>query len=220
MITYGIHNEADVKAKDIHTASQEGFNLNIRLFKKNLPVHLPFLGSCNIYNALAAMATGYSLGIELDDIKIGLGNTKLLPNRYEIVKHQGVTIINDTYNANPKSMQEALKTLKNYQCEGRRFFVIGDMLELGDLAEPAHIKLGVDITKYSIDYLIAVGSLSALVTKSAVASGMDKKNIATASEHKCAVAFLKKHIRPGDCLLVKGSRGVKMEEVVKLLTAC
>ena len=220
VITYGIHNEADVKAKDIHTANQKGFNLNIRLFKKNLPVHLPFLGACNIYNALAAIATGYSLGIKPDDIKVGLRNTKLLPNRYEVVKHQGVTIINDAYNANPKSMQEALKTLKNYQSEGRRFFVIGDMLELGDLAEPAHIKLGVDITKYSIDYLVAVGSLSALVTKSAIASGMDKKNIATASEHKCAVAFLKKHIRPGDCMLVKGSRGVKMEEVVKLLTAC
>ena len=117
-------------------------------------------------------------------------------------------------------MQEALKTLAGYPCGGRRFFVIGDMLELGDLAEPAHINLGADITKYSIDYLVAVGSLSALVTKSAIASGMDKKNTATASEHKCAVAFLKKHIRPGDCLLVKGSRGVKMEEVVKLLTAC
>ena len=151
---------------------------------------------------------------------VGLSNAMLLPNRYEITKYQGVTIINDTYNANPKSMQEALKTLKNYQCKGRRFFVIGDMLELGDLAEPAHIKLGADVTKYSIDYLVAVGSLSALVTKSAIASGMDKKNIATALEHKCAVAVLKKYVCPGDCLLVKGSRGAKMEEVVKALTAC
>ena len=219
VVTYGIHNEADVKAEDIRPVDQEGFNLNIRLFKKHIPLHLPFLGACNIYNALAAMATGFSLGIELDDIKAGLSNTKLLPNRYEVLKHQGVTIINDAYNANPKSMQEALKTLKNYQCKGRRFFVIGDMLELGDLAKPAHTRLGADINKYSFDYLVAVGSLSALAAKSAIASGMDKKKIVTALEHKCAVAFLKKHIRPGDCLLVKGSRGAKMEEVVKHLIA-
>jgi len=220
VVTYGIHNEADVKAEDIHPAEQEGFDFNVRLFKQNIPIHLPFLGECNIYNALAAMATGYSLGIEPDDIKIGLSNTKLLPNRYETIKYQGVTIINDAYNANPKSMQEALKTLKNYKSEGRRFFVVGDMLELGDLAEPAHIKLGADVVNYSIDYLVAVGELSALVTTSAISSGMDKKNIATALEHKCAVSFLKKYIRPGDCLLVKGSRGAKMEEVVKRLIAC
>ena len=116
-------------------------------------------------------------------------------------------------------MQEALKTLTNYQCEGRRFFVMGDMLELVDLAELAHMKLGTDITKYPIDYLVAVGELSAHAVKSAIASGMDKKQTATASEHGCAVAFIKKHSRPGDCLLVKGSRGSKMEEVVRRLFA-
>ena len=220
VVTYGIHNEADVKAGDIRPAGKEGFNLNVRLFKEDVPVHLPFLGACNIYNALAAMATGYSLGVEPDGMQVALSNTKLLPNRYEITNYKGTTIINDAYNANPKSMHEALETLKNYKCKGCRFFVIGDMLELGTMAKSAHIKLGVDVTEHSIDYLVAVGELSAHVAKSAIASGMDKKNIATAVEHKCAVAFLKKHIRPGDCLLVKGSRGSKMEEVVKRLIAC
>ena len=144
----------------------------------------------------------YSLGIKPNDMKIGLGNARLLPNRYEVKKYQGITIINDAYNANPKSMQEALKTLKNYQCKGRRFFIIGDMLELGDLAESAHIKLGEEVAKHSIDYLVSVGGLSALATESAIASGMKKKQTATALEHKCAVAFLKKYLRSGDCLLV------------------
>ena len=219
VVTYGIHNEADIKAEDIRPADKEGFNLNVRLFNQKIPVRLPFLGACNIYNALAAMATGFSLGIELENMKSGLSNARLLPNRYEIKKHLGFTIINDAYNANPKSMQEALKTLKDYQCEGRRFFVIGDMLELGDLAESAHEKLGVEVTKYSIDYLVTVGELSAHVAKSAVASGMDKKHTATALGHECAVAFIKKHSQPGDCLLVKGSRGSKMEEVVRRLVA-
>lgn len=219
VVTYGIHNEADVKAGDVRSMDKEGFDFNVRLFDQNIPVHLPFLGACNIYNALAAMATGYSLGIEPNDMKTGLSNASLLSNRYEITEYRGATIINDAYNANPRSMQEALKTLAGYQCEGRRFFIIGDMLELGDMAEPAHTRLGVETAKHSIDFLVAVGELSAHAAKGAATSGMNKKQIATASEHKCAVAFLKKHIRPGDCLLVKGSRGSKMEEVIKSLTA-
>ena len=91
------------------------------------------------------------------------------------------------------------------------------MLELGDLAESAHIKLGEEVAKHSIDYLVSVGVLSALAAESAVASGIEKKQTATALEHKCAVAFLKKYLRSGDCLLIKGSREAKMDEVLKSL---
>jgi UDP-N-acetylmuramoyl-tripeptide--D-alanyl-D-alanine ligase len=219
VVTYGVHNEADVKAENISSMGQEGFSLNVRFFGENIPVCLPFLGECNIYNALAAIATGYSLGIASSDIQDGLRNAKLLSNRYEVVKYEGATIINDSYNANPRSMQEALKTLAGYRCEGRRFFVVGDMLELGEMAEGAHVRLGVDVAGHSLDYLVAVGDLSAHVVESAVASGLNKKQTATASDHKCAVSFLKKHVRPGDCLLVKGSRGTRMEEVVQGLIA-
>ena len=219
LITYGIHNKADIKADNIRPMGREGFDLNVCFIDKNISMRLPFLGECNIYNALAAMATSYSLGIEPDDIQVGLKNTKLMPSRFEVTEYEGATIINDSYNANPKSMQEALKTLTNYRCEGRRFFVMGDMLELGNLEELAHVTLGSDIAKCHIDYLVTVGKLSAHAAKSAITSGMNKKNIATASEHKCAVSFIQKHIRPGDCLLVKGSRGSKMEEVIKRLTA-
>tara|TARA_B110000467_G_scaffold40914_1_gene37583 strand:+ start:3349 stop:4734 length:1386 start_codon:yes stop_codon:yes gene_type:complete len=219
LVTYGIHNKADIKAENIRPRGREGFDLNVCFVDKNFSMHLPFLGECNIYNALAAMATSYSLGIEPDDIQVGLKNTKLMPSRFEVTEYEGATIINDSYNANPKSMQEALKTLANYRCEGRRFFIMGDMLELGNLEELAHVTLGENIAKCRIDYLVTVGKLSAHAAKSAVTSGMNKKNIATASEHKCAVSFIQKHIRPGDCLLVKGSRGSKMEEVIKQLTA-
>ena len=221
VVTYGIHNEADIKAEDIRSMSgRGGFSLNVHFFDKNVPVSLPFLGECNIYNALAAIATSCSLGIGLGDIQDGLRSVKLLPSRCEVTEHEGATIINDAYNANPRSMQEALKTLTGYRCEGRRFFVVGDMLELGDLAEFAHVRLGADIAKYSVDYLVVVGELSAHVAKSAVASGMNKKQTATALDHKCAVAFLKKYVRPGDCLLVKGSRGSRMEEVIEGFVTC
>ena len=219
VVTYGVHNEADVKAENISSMRQGGFSLNVRFFGENIPVCLPFLGECNIYNALASIATGYSLGLASSDIQGGLRNAKLLSNRYEVIEYEGATIINDSYNANPRSMQEALKTLAGYRCEGRRFFVVGDMLELGEMAEGAHVRLGVDVAGHSLDYLVAVGDLSAHVVESAVASGLNKKQTATASDHKCAVSFLKKHVRPGDCLLVKGSRGTRMEEVVQGLIA-
>ena len=217
VVTYGIHNKADIKAENIIPMNREGFKLSVRFFDKNIPVCIPFLGECNIYNALAAMAASWSLGVPPDDIKRGLMNARLLASRFEVSEYGGITVINDSYNANPKSMKEALKILSNYKCKGRRFFIIGDMLELGDFAEPAHKTLGIEITKYSIDYLVTVGELSAHVAKSAVDSGMNKKHIATTSGHECAVAFIQKYSRAGDCLLVKGSRGSKMEEVVKRL---
>lgn len=219
VITYGIYKGADIKAENICPMDREGFKLSVNFSGKNIPMCIPFLGECNIYNALAAIATSWSLGIAPDDIKQGLMAAKLLANRFEVSEHRGVTIINDSYNANPRSMQEALKILAKYKCKGRRFFIVGEMLELGDLSKPAHKALGVDVAKYSIDYLVTVGDLSSHVAKSAVASGMNKKNTAIASGHECAVAFIKKHSRSGDCLLVKGSRGSKMEEVVRRFVA-
>ena len=217
VITYGIHKDADVRAEDIRPRDKEGFDFTVRLFDQTISTHLPFIGSCNIYNALAAMATGYTLGLEPEDMKAGLNNCNLLSQRYEITELKGVTVINDTYNANPRSMLEAMKTLAQYPCKGRRFLVIGDMLELGKLAEPAHRQLGTQVGALSIDYLVAVGEFSAFAAQGAADAGMGCKRIASASERKCAVAFLKKHVRPGDCLLVKGSRGSKMEEVVNSL---
>ncbi|MBT4260735.1 MAG: UDP-N-acetylmuramoyl-tripeptide--D-alanyl-D-alanine ligase [Nitrospina sp.] len=219
VITYGIYKGADIKAENICPMDREGFKLSVNFSGKNIPMCIPFLGECNIYNALAAIATSWSLGIAPDDIKQGLMAAKLLANRFEVSEHRGVTIINDSYNANPRSMKEALKILAKYKCKGRRFFIVGEMLELGDLSKPAHKALGVDVAKYSIDYLVTVGELSSHVAKSAVASGMNKKNTAIASGYECAVAFIKKHSRSGDCLLVKGSRGSKMEEVVRRFVA-
>ena len=193
VITYGIYKGADIKAENICPMDREGFKLSVNFSGKNIPICIPFLGECNIYNALAAIATSWSLGIAPDDIKQGLMAAKLLANRFEVSEHRGVTIINDSYNANPRSMKEALKILAKYKCKGRRFFIVGEMLELGDLSKPAHKALGVDVAKYSIDYLVTVGDLSSHVAKSAVASGMNKKNTAIASGHECAVAFIKKH---------------------------
>lgn len=212
-VTFGIDHPADVKADNIQ-ATGGGHDFTVSLLGNAFPVKLPFLGFCNIYNALAAVATGHSLGIGTADMKAGLENCKLLSQRYEIFQHASMTIINDAYNANPKSMREALGTLAGYPSSGRRIFVIGDMLELGDLSQPAHTDLGKDIAKQSIDMLVTVGELSRLTAQGAGVGGMKADRAMAFDTREEASEFLRENTRPGDCLLFKGSRGSGMEKVL------
>lgn len=214
IITFGINNKADVAAQDIRSRGNEGFDFTARIFAREIPVHLPFLGACNIYNALAAMATAHSLGVPDENMGAGLGRCKLLSQRYEIIQHNAITLINDSYNANPQSMREAISTLERYETAGKKYCVIGEMRELGDRARLSHTELGEEIARRSVDILITVGETAALAAQGALAKGMKKENISTASTHQDAVDFLKKKLQPGDCVLVKGSRGAKMEEIV------
>jgi UDP-N-acetylmuramoyl-tripeptide--D-alanyl-D-alanine ligase len=214
--TFGIENSADVKASNIK-ATSGGHNFTVNLLGDTFGVNLPFLGYCNVYNALAAISTGHTLGIGATELKAGLAKCKLLSQRYEIFQHDSKTIINDAYNANPKSMREALATLVEYPAPGQRIFVIGDMLELGDLAQSAHTDLGKEIARQSIDILVTVGEMTALTAKSAYASGMKKDQIIAFKKHIEASEFLRENIQTGDCLLFKGSRGSGMEKVLKEL---
>ncbi|VAX32749.1 UDP-N-acetylmuramoyl-tripeptide--D-alanyl-D-alanine ligase [hydrothermal vent metagenome] len=214
--TFGIENPADTRADTIK-ATSGGHEFTVDLLGNKFEVHLPFPGHCNVYNALAAIATGHTLGIGAAEMKAGLAKCKLLSQRHEIFQHDSKTIINDTYNANPKSMREALTTLVEYPTPGHRIFVIGDMLELGDFAQSAHTDLGKEIARQPIDMLVTVGKMTALTAKGAHASGMKKDQIIAFKEHKEASDFLRENTRDGDCLLFKGSRGSGMEKVLKQL---
>ncbi len=215
VVTFGIKNDADVSARDIRSRPTEGFDFTARLFDREIPVRLPFLGACNIYNALAAMAAAHSLGVSAEGMSAGLENSKRLSQRYEIIRDASMTVINDTYNANPQSMREALATLLQYNAKGKKYFVIGEMRELGGLANSAHTELGEHIAEHGVDFLVTVGEQTRLAAQGASEAGMSKDRITAVPSHEEAVDFLKKHIQTGDCILVKGSRGAKMEEVVE-----
>lgn len=216
-ITFGIHNPADVRAAGIQQQANNGFDFTVHLFDRKFRGRLPFPGFCNIYNALAAVAAGHSLGLEPESMAAGMGHYRLLSQRYEILRHQSMTIINDSYNANPQSMREALATLSQYQVPGRRFLVIGDMLELGDLSESAHTRLGAEIAKHSVDVLVTVGELAALAARAARAGGMDAQRALALDTREEAAHYLRKTARTGDCLLFKGSRGAGMEMIIQEL---
>jgi len=218
-VTFGIDQPADVRASEIESKDNLGFQFKVKLFDKTLSIRLPYLGYCNIYNTLAALATGYSLGIQEETMTRGLEKYQRMSQRNEQVRHKGIDLINDTYNANPRSMTEALKTLDNFKTQGRRIFVIGDMLELGDRSIPAHKNLGEEIAQSKANILVTVGKLAGLSAKSAQTLAGEKIQILEFADHQEAAEFLIQEARSGDCVMFKGSRGTAMEKILQIFIA-
>ncbi len=218
-VTFGIDQPADVRASEIESKDNLGFQFKVSLFDKTLSVRLPYLGYCNIYNALAALATGYSLGIQEEAMTRGLENHQRMSQRNEQIRHKGIDLINDAYNANPRSMTEALKTLDDFKTQGRRIFVIGDMLELGDRSIAVHQKLGEEIAESKTNILVAVGKLAGLAAKSARTLSGEKIHILEFTDHQEAAEFLTQEAVSGDCVMFKGSRGATMEKVLQIFIA-
>ncbi|MBI4390195.1 MAG: UDP-N-acetylmuramoyl-tripeptide--D-alanyl-D-alanine ligase [Nitrospinae bacterium] len=214
-ITFGIDNPADVRAGNIRPHPGQGFDFDVTLFGKTFPLTLPFLGRFNIYNALAAVATGHSLGVEPERMAEGLAHSRLLGQRSEIIHHDSMTIINDTYNANPRSVLAALDILVQYRSAGRKFFVMGDMLELGESAPSAHAGIGEEVARLAVDRFVTVGALAGLAGKRALDAGMERDRVVLAGDHEEAADYLSRNARSGDCLLFKGSRGAAMEKAIQ-----
>lgn len=214
-ITYGIAQSSDVQASNIQNEGSSGFTFTAKVFNQKISVKLSQIGYCNIYNALAALATGHSLGISGKDMSRGLENYQQIPQRNEQIHYEGVTLINDAYNANPQSMREALKTLSEFNTQGKRFLIIGDMLELGPLSESAHHELGQEIILSNVDHLVTVGPLASLVAESAKKNPRHPLQIGKFNTHAEAVSYLLRNVEKGDCLLIKGSRGAKMENIIQ-----
>ncbi len=214
-ITYGIEQSSDVQASNIQNEGSSGFTFTAKVFNQTISVNLSQIGYCNIYNALAALATGHSLGISGKDMSRGLENYQQIPQRNEQIHYEGVTLINDAYNANPQSMREALKTLSEFNTQGKRFLIIGDMLELGLLSESAHHELGQEIILSNVDHLVTVGPLASLVAESAKKNPRHPLQIGKFNTHAEAVSYLLRNVEKGDCLLIKGSRGTKMENIIQ-----
>ena len=214
-ITYGIQQSSDVQASNIQNEGSSGFTFTAKVFNQTISVNLSQIGYCNIYNALAALATGHSLGISGKDMSRGLENYQQIPQRNEQIHYEGVTLINDAYNANPQSMREALKTLSEFNTQGKRFLIIGDMLELGPLCESAHHELGQEIILSNVDHLVTVGPLASLVAESAKKNPRHPLQIGKFNTHAEAVSYLLRNVEKGDCLLIKGSRGTKMENIIQ-----
>lgn len=177
---------------------------------------LPTPGYYNIYNALTAVAIGRIFGIKYQDIASKLARFKFPYGRLNFLSKRGIRFIDDTYNANPASLSRALDVLKQIEVAGRRIVVMGDMMELGVNKEKFHSQAGKKMVD-SCDVLVAVGELSALAAQAACASGFNSNNVFLCKDSLHARRLLSDKLAPGpgDIILVKGSRAMKMEEVLK-----
>lgn len=178
---------------------------------------IPSMGKHNVYNALAAFAVGVALGIQPHIAVAALKNYKPAGMRQRIVKHNAYTIVEDCYNASPDSMKAAMETLGHLVCDGRRIAVLSDMLELGDLAERAHLDAGALVAGCGADMLLCTGELARGYVEGAKAAGMTE--VFHFDGKDALFQRLKELLEPGDIAWFKASRGMKLEDVLARIYA-
>jgi UDP-N-acetylmuramoyl-tripeptide--D-alanyl-D-alanine ligase len=179
-------------------------------------VTLPVPGRHNAYNAAAAVAVAIALGVGLEDAAAGLARVQLTEWRMQVFTTAGgVTVINDAYNANPTSMRAAVAALSDIASGARRIAVLGDMRELGSLAELAHFRLGEEVAAALVDVLVTVGDLARRIGEGATAEGMDPGAVRPCATADEAMEVLDDILQPADVVLVKASRGMGLERVVE-----
>lgn len=178
-------------------------------------VYVPLPGTHSVYNALAAAAVAWHLGLGADAVAEGLGGIELSPMRMHIQRVLGATFINDAYNANPASMRAAVDALVQHAAGARTIAVLGDMLELGTIAEAAHRDIGRYVRRSRVDTLVTVGPLARFIADAAVDEGMDARNVFACGSTSEAARRLREILGAGDVVLVKGSRGMRMERVIE-----
>ena len=180
-------------------------------FKLNLA------GRHNIYNALAGIAVASILGVDIGTMQKRLSHFRALPMRMRMDLINRICIIDDTYNSNPLSSECAIQFLSGFKTKGRKIFVTGDMFELGRRAKYFHREIGKLVTNSRIDKLITVGRLSSQTALAARESGMKAESICDCPSTGKAADLLMKITRPGDTVLIKGSRAMGMERIVENL---
>ena len=210
---YGLTEAAQVFATEVNTSPQ-GSAFALHLPGATAQVMLPIPGAFMVGNALAAAAVGHHLGLTIAQIKAGLEQFKPVAGRLNIqTLENGITLIDDTYNANPGSMKAALTTLQTLKGSQRSIFVAGDMLELGRQAAALHREIGAFAARSGIAALFATGPLAMHVADGARDGGLAQASIHIGEQTEIAQR-LQQFARRGDWVLIKGSRGMRMENVV------
>lgn len=186
------------------------------LFQVNaVPFQVPVTGRHHLTSALIAVAIGKHLDLTDEEIAAGLKSFSPSPGRCEVKRIGPWTVIDDTYNASPLSMSAACQLLRDWQSGGKRILVTGDMLSLGEWSKDFHRLFGEEAARSRLNRLIAIGTQASIVTASAKKHGMDAGCLGVAPDHDLALMLLDCWLEPGDTVLVKGSRGMKMEVIVQ-----
>lgn len=216
VIYYGLGADAAIKAANIEvTGGRAAFTAVTPAGE--IDIKLPVPGRHNVLNSLAAVGIGLEAGLTLTQIKTGLEKTRLTSMRLEITETGRVTVINDSYNANPASAKAALQILADVGRGRRKVAIMGDMYELGRRTVAGHQEVGLAAAAGQVDVLITVGKLAAEIALGATLADAPPVEIISLNTNAEVKKHLDKIIRPGDVVLVKGSRGMKLEEVAEYL---
>jgi len=214
-VSFGHDPQADVRIKDVRLDGLQGVEFVLQIGSESMPVQISLPGRHNVTNAAAAAAAAWAVTGSTDRIAVGLAGCPTGEMRTEVhCTAQGATVINDTYNAAPRSVVAALNMLS--EVAGRKIFVFGDMLELGEATEDEHRRVGRLCVEEGIYWLIGLGRWGAVAAEEAAAGGL-RADVAESAED--AVALIRPELIPSDVVLVKASRAMALERVVEGLMA-
>jgi len=211
VLIYGSGPDVDLRATDVSVRGFRGVDFIMHYEGKAFPVETSLLGQHSVETALAAAAVGIVEGLTWDEIEDGLADPDARVRLKPVRGWNGSTILDDTYNASPASTGAALAFLA--ELPGRKIAVLGDMLELGSLEREGHWQVGRKAAE-TVTALFTLGALGRVIGESALAAGMDQAAVHMVEDRETIVASIRKVLDPNDIVLVKGSRGMAMEEIV------
>ena len=213
VLTFALEHDADIKGSNLVTR-RASTTFTIEYNGKNYDAEIPIIGRHNVKNALAAVGAAVSLGLNRAEIRAGLAALATTKMRFESIDRNGLQIINDAYNASPASMRVAISTTADI-ADGRKIAVLGDMLELGEFAENLHRSIGVDLAKHGFSVVVTFGRLGRLIAEGAREAGIE--DVFMTDSHEQAAECLRQLLKAGDTVLFKGSRAMRMENIIALI---
>jgi len=212
VVEFGLHKPADVMAKDVEARGAAGSVFEVVVDEHTVRAALPLLGEHSIYNALAGIAVGLQYGVPLETAVHSLASLSAGDKRGEVLHHAGATVINDCYNSNPKALESMVRSLTQISAP-RHIVVAGEMLELGPSAETLHRDSGRHMGHYGVTRLLGVRGLAKAMVEGARDAGVDAEFVDSPED---AGEWLKREIEAGDAVLLKASRGVRLERALEV----
>jgi UDP-N-acetylmuramoyl-tripeptide--D-alanyl-D-alanine ligase len=220
-VTFGIEHAAEISASDVQPRGLDGSSATVTTPAGDFRLETPLLGSGNLANVLAALAVGVTLDVPLDAMAARIRTLRPAARRGELWRLPGgVTLIDDSYNSSPSALRRSLEVVAAARGSARKIAVLGEMLELGAHAPRLHRECGRAAREAGLDFLLAVGGEpAAQLAEGARTAGLPDASVVFVAGADAAIGEALKRVRPGDLVLVKGSRGIGLDAVVDRLKA-
>jgi UDP-N-acetylmuramoyl-tripeptide--D-alanyl-D-alanine ligase len=220
VVTYGVKSVAAFKVQQLQDLGLEGTAFTVRHGRRDVNFVLPLLGQHNVANAIAAIAVGATHDLSWEQIRDAVSEMKAEKMRGEVIKfREGFAVIDDSYNSNPRALSEMIRFLGRLHGYQRKILVAGEMLELGPEGPELHRNCGREAARAGLELILAVQGQATEILEGALQSGMDRSRLKFARDALQAGDLLARTLKKGDIAVIKGSRGVKLEQALNTLRA-